>query len=502
MTDAAKTPRLIVDAARQPEPAIPEGVDEAELIPTDGAEKPAGKPAFSANGAARMLLQLILAVLIVFAGQYGMKWLVETKPEGFKRPNRERVYTVQMTEVQPADHQPVFTVYGNTVAGDTVDLRALVSGEIVSVHPQLEAGKTVEAGNVLVEVDRFDYEGALTEAEANLQEAEAQLAEIDAKIAYEQQALERTREQLELAERDLERSNDLLTRGSGTQKNVDDRQMIVFERTQSVEQRQSNLAIEKTRADQQRATIRRLQWRTAQAKRDLENTRLLSPFDAVILSASAGLGRNISANDVVVSLYHSDRLDVRFVVTDTQYGRLLSDRRGVIGRKVTITWTIGGQPAVYEGTIDRVGAELKSDRGGVEIFATVDLDSSKTDLRPGAFVEVAVPDMVYSSTVRLPETAVYHGNRVYVIEDDRLKARMVKVATYTGGDVIISDGLQAGETVLTTQIADARDGLKVVGEGEGRPQPEAGESRPAAGAPAGKETADEEAAGGKPAKRT
>ena len=275
--------------------------------------------------------------------------------------------------------------------------------------------------------------------------------------------------------------------------------MVAFERAQLVEQRQSNLTIEKTRADQQRAAIRRLQWKTAQARRDLENTSLKAPFDAVIVSAAAGLGRNLGANDVVVSLYRSDSIDVRFVVTDTQYGRLLSDPQGVIGRTVEVTWSIGGEPAVFTGTIDRVGAELKSERGGVELFATIDLDSSETDIRPGAFVEVDVPDMVYRSTVRLPETAVYNGNRVYVIEDSRLVARSVNVAAYTGGDVIVSDGLEPGETVLTTQIADARDGLKIVGEGEaGASQRSGGKS----GKPAAAPTEDDKAAAARPAGRT
>jgi len=503
MTDAANTPRLIVDKAARPEPASPDRPDDEAIarIPHHGDDQP-GEAARSSRKwpVARIALQLVLAVAILAGAKIGMDRLVATKPEGFTRKPSERVYTVQMAQVEPADHQPTFTVYGNSVAGDTVDLRVLVAGEVVAVHPRLDPGQTVKAGEVLVEVDRFDHEGALTEAEANLQEAEARLAEINAKIAFEEQALERTREQFTLAERDLKRSRDLLESGSGTQKNVDDRQMTMFERAQLVEQRQSNLEIEKTRADQQRAAIRRLQWKTAEARRDLENTRLLSPFDAVVLSASAGLGRNLSANDVVVSLYRSDSVDVRFVVTDTQYGRLISDPRGVIGRQVEVTWNIGAEPAVFSGTIDRVGAELKSERGGVELFASVDLGSSATNLRPGAFVEVAVPDKVYRSTVRLPETAVYKGNQVYVVEDGRLVVRPVTVAAYTGGDVIISAGLEAGEQVLTTQIADARDGLKVIAESEALP---AGteQGKPAAGKP-GKANSGEGEAEARPPERT
>ena len=389
---------------------------------------------------------------------------------------------MQLAEVELADHQPTFTVYGNTIAGDTVDLRVLVSGEIVALHPDLQAGKTVKAGDVLVKVDSFQYEGALTEAQANLQEAEARLAEVQAKIAYEEAAIKRASGQLAIAERDLQRSRDLLGRGSGTQKTVDDKQLAVLERAQSLEQRQSNLKIEQARVDQQRATIKRLEWKVAQAKRDLENTSLKASFDAVISSTSAGLGRNVSANDVVVSLYQEDSQDVRFIVTDAQYGRLLSDKAGAVGRPVDVTWTIGGEPVVISGHIERVGAELQSERGGVELFAALDLNSTHIDIRPGAFVEVAVPDKTYTASVLLPETAVYKGNRVYVVENDRLVARTIKAESYTGGNVIIVDGLRPGEKVLTTQIADARDGLKVIEEGAEprRGKPSSNGKRPAA----------------------
>ena len=114
------------------------------------------------------LFQIVLAGLILLGAYVGYHYLLATKPEGQKRPPREQVYTVNMATVQLADHRPTFTVYGNKVAGDTVDLRVLVSGEIVEVHPELQAGHTVKAGDVLVRVDSFEYEGALTEARANL----------------------------------------------------------------------------------------------------------------------------------------------------------------------------------------------------------------------------------------------------------------------------------------------------------------------------------------------
>ncbi len=469
MTDPVNTPRLIVDKSNLPERTEPNWPDQPDDRTLPGTPRLTDQRASAGPGAVRLFLrtfvQIILVAVVLFGAKKGYDHLLATKPEGSKRPPREQVYTVNMATVDVADHQPTFTVYGNTVAGDTVDLRVLVSGEIVELHSEFQAGHSVNAGDVLVRVDSFEYEGALKEAQANLQEAQARLSEIEAKVGYEKAGITRARVQLEIAERDLQRSKDLLERGSGTQKTVDDKELATLERAQSLEQRSSNLKIEEARIEQQKAAITRLEWKVSQAERDLENTRLRASFDAVISSADAGLGRNVSANDVVVSLYQRDSLEVRFVVTDAQYGRLLSDSQGVVNRPVTVTWTVGGEPIEMKGHIERVGAELQSERGGVELFAVLDLETTDFDVRPGAFVEIDVPDKVYTSSVLLPETSVYKGNRVYVIEDDRLVARTVKAESYTGGNVIITEGLAAGERVLTTQIADARDGLKVIEEG-------------------------------------
>jgi RND family efflux transporter MFP subunit len=241
--------------------------------------------------------------------------------------------------------------------------------------------------------------------------------------------------------------------------------MTLSKSAQAVELRQANLAIEQARAEQQRAAISRLEWKLAQAERDLADTALKAPFTGVVRSENAGAGRNVGANDVLVTLYDEAAVEVKLVVSDSQFGRLANDPDGVIGRSVEIDWTVGGTPILYEGVIDRIGAEIRSERGGVELYARIAARQGASALRPGAFVEVRVPDQIYSQTVRLPETAVYGGAYVYVIEEGRMRRRDVTIAAFTGSDVLIADGFDGGENVLTTQIADARDGLKVAEEG-------------------------------------
>jgi len=409
----------------------------------------------------KALLQTALAFAILFGAFKGMNQLIATRPDVPKRPVQEKSYAVETSTVQQGDYAPLISVYGQTQAGREVDLRALVGGEIVEVHPDLKAGGKVERGDTLVVIDRFDYEGAVTEARANLAEAQAALVENEGRVALEKANLVRAGEQLEFAQRDLERAEELLGRGAATERTVDDRKLIVSQRQQSVERSENTLALEEAKVVQQKATVERLEWRLENAQRQLENTVLTAPFDAIVRSSAAEPGRLISVNDAIVSLYDSSEFEVRLTLSDNQYGRLLEDSGTVVGRPVDVIWNLGDQPVTYPATVTRIGADVASDRGGVDLIARIDASGAAVPLRPGAFVEVAVPDRTYANSFRIPETAYYGQGTVYVVEDKRLQARLVNALAIDDGFILVRGDLNSGETLLVTRIPEAGEGLLV-----------------------------------------
>jgi len=84
-----------------------------------------------------------------------------------------------------------------------------------------------------------------------------------------------------------------------------------------------------------------------------------------------------------------------------------------------------------------------------------------TPLRPGAFVEVRVPDIEYEDVVRLPQTALYNSDHVFVIEEDRLARRDVQPVGAADGHVLVRGNLRDGEQVAATRLARPGDGIKV-----------------------------------------
>ncbi|MEO4041984.1 efflux RND transporter periplasmic adaptor subunit [Hoeflea sp. CAU 1731] len=437
--------------------------EQAEKSPTiKGASDPAAPR--RSNGL-RVIVQIVLMIVVLAGSFVLMNRIIGSRPEPVVRTPRPAVYAVETVTAVAADNQPVLHLYGEVQASRSVELRPLVGGEIVTVNPRLRAGFHVDQDAVLIEIDSFSYSGALAEARANLAKAKAALTETEANIPAEREQLEEAQIQLDLARSDLARAESLVKNETMTQKQVEERRLVVSQREQATSQRRNNLVILEAQRIQQLANVDSLQWRVDEAERNLENVRLTAPFRGVVSSANAEAGRNVSVSDVVATIYDDENLEVRFTLTDAQYGRIVADRDPLIGRRIEVRWSVGENDFQYTGTIDRIAAEIASARGGVEVVARLD-PGDGVRMRPGAFVEINVPDRTYDGSFRIPETALYDGVSVFVVHDGRLTERSVDVAAYDGDDVILGDGVEEGDVVLVTHLTQADEGVRVRLPGE------------------------------------
>lgn len=436
--------------------------DQARVVST-AVEAPAAAPPARRRpvvATLRFLTKALLPVAILFGAWQGFAFMKATKSEPARRPPSEQVFAVEGRSVAFARYQPRLDLYGETVAGRSIEIRTLVAGEVVEVGPGLREGGEVAAGDTLMVVDSFDYEGALVEAKAQLQEARARLVEFKASLTQEQESLRRDREQLTLAERDLARAVPLASRGTVTQKTVDDRRGVVTQRAQAVEQRQASLTVWSAKIEQQEAALARLEWGVRRAERRLEETRLKAPFDAYVSDVGAEVGRVLGINDRVATLRDRNQLEVRLTLSDGQYGRIIAESGTVVGREATVRWRVGDEPIVYPGRIERTGATISSASGGVPVFIRLADPLQPIPLRAGAFVEVDIADRGYDRVARVPTTAIY-GDLVYIIADDRLQPRRIEIIGRDGADALVRGEIESGDVVMTTRISTPGPGVKV-----------------------------------------
>lgn len=409
----------------------------------------------------RILLKMIVPLVIVAGGYMAYKHLVATKPEPPTRPKAERSFNVQTVPIRLTAHQPELTLFGNTVAGRQVDIRALVSGQIIETGPSLREGGVIENGAPILKIDPIDYRTALVELEAQLAEARARVAEFESSLSSGKQSFEHAKDQVELAKADLERAEPLASRGTVSERTVDERRQALLQRQQTADELASNIKVWEARIAQQKAQATRLVTAIERANRRLVETELVAPFSAYVTEVGAQVGRMVGSNDKVATLIDRNWIEARFNLTDDQFGRIVAKEGSLEGRPVNVRWVLGSNTFEYPAVVERIGARISSQTGGVEVYARITDPNKPVPLRPGAFVEIRVPDRSYDAVARVPATALYNGDTVFAVVDGRLEARAVTVEAGMDGDLLIAGDLKDADRILTTRISTPGTGVKV-----------------------------------------
>lgn len=365
-----------------------------------------------------------LPVLILATGAVIVAGLTALRPQLAPVPVSERVWVVSAVTVRHETVQPELDLFGEVIAGRRSELRALVAGPIARVGPNFRDGGLAQEGELLLQIDPFDYEALLADHRSKLKEAEVRL---------------------KVVSRDLQRARDLIAQKLVAQQFLDNAELAVQQQEAVVEQ--------------QRIAVQR-------AQRDVRDTRLLAPYAGVVGNVNADLGKQLSLNDKVADITDMGRLEVRFSLSNAEYGRLLETGEPVVGRPVRVIWDVGAEKLAYSGRIERVGAEITATTGGVDAFAAITAEDAATVLRPGAFVRVRVADRRYDNVLRVPEAALYGEDTVYVLNaEDRLEARQVAIRGYAGNDMLVASvgepSLRDGDRVLTSQLREIGAGVKV-----------------------------------------
>ncbi len=408
---------------------------------------------------ARVLVRLLLAVLLLAVAVAGWRYMMATAPTHAPRAAKEAVEPVRVMTVKLRDVRPVWTLFGQVVPARSAQLRFSLSGRIAWKAEGLKEGSRVVAGQVLARLDDLPQRAAVQEAKAALNEARARLDEMRAQLELEEIAARNAREQLDIALRDLQRARMLNRRGALSDAALDQRRLTASQKRLAHAQRASNVKALKARIAQQEATLRRLEWALKRAERTLEDTVLTAPFSGTASAVAFETGQQVGPADRLLTVVSSEPPELRFALSERQYGALRRAGEKLEGRKVRVIWKTTSGPLEIAATVRRVAPEVAAGKGVIHLYAVPDDPQTARWLKAGTFVEVRLPGPLERNAALLPEQAVYDGARVYAVVDGRLKALPVRLAGHAGRKAMVT-GLTGGEKVIVNRMADPAEGRK------------------------------------------
>lgn len=392
----------------------------------------------------KRLVRLALA-LIILSGSIAIAVVMTRQDNGAVEESAAApAPDVSALSVQRQVVAPEARWAGRVVASQRTELTAPVDLTVDALH--YREGQQVSAGEAILDVDLTEAERelALVEAEATELALGAQQRRVQQQV--DEALLEMERALLDQAERALQRERGLRERGVTTASAVDQAQSQVIQARQAVRQREA--ALQQLPIDEALDEMReeRLQINLQRAEERLQRSRMQAPFAGIIDQVSVSAGQRVSAGQPVFSIYDPGQLHWQVNLPRSappeMRARLADDWIDMARRS----------GSVPDGNSNRSGLFPVPEQLG---------------WAPGEIHEVRVRWPAREQVQLLPGTALYSGNRVFLIdEDDRLVAQAVTLLGTTwidGEEYWLADGRDLPDEgrILITRLPNALNGQRV-----------------------------------------
>jgi membrane fusion protein (multidrug efflux system) len=307
--------------------------------------------------------------------------------------------------VQPAELIPIadqFEFIGRAAAVDKVELRARVKGFLGP--RKFSDGDMVKKDEIVFTIEPETYQAAVDQKVAQRDSAQAALTNADLQ---------------------LNRAAELLRTNTGTKQTYDQRLS---------EQLQAKANLEDARAQLRDAEIQ------------LSYTTIKSPIAGRIGRAAFSPGNLVSPDSGVLATVVSESpIRVLFPVTQRE---LLDAKRNA---------QIGDPPSVRLKLAD---GSMYKENGKID-FIDITVDP-KTD---GQTVRVLLEDSKPQTVVAIPQQAAaldQTGPYLFVVDDKNVvQLRRIKAGIVRNGQLVVSEGLKAGDKVVIQGQQRIRDGMTV-----------------------------------------
>ena len=403
----------------------------AELLKELRIDRTAGSPPPSPPRRGRWIA-LAVVLLILLAG---LAWFV------FGRERPIAVTTAPVVAIQQGGaSSSVLDASGYVVARRMATVSAKITGKVREV--MIEEGMRVEEGQVMATLDPIDANAQRSLSASQLEAARSQLAGLQAQVAQ--------------ADAEAGRLQALVGQ-------------------QLVSRSQYDLAI--AQRDTLRAQLKTAQRNTTVASDSLaiadlgvDNNIVRAPFSGVVTAKAAQPGEIVSPLSAgggftrtgIGTIVDMDSLEIEVEVGESFIGR--------VQPKMPVEATLNAYPD-WKIPAEVIAIIPTADRGKATVKVRVALKAKDPRIVPEmgvrvSFLEGARPaEAARPQGVRVPASAIVERGQktvAFVVKDDaRVEQRAITVGTTLNNDRQVTQGLKAGEVVVTTPPAELHDGSKV-----------------------------------------
>ena len=369
------------------------------------------------------VLQFILACSFTFILLGGCS---RGKPqEAASQAHTEQAVTITTRPVETHEVKRTVEMVGTLSGWEEVTISNETAGTIEKILVDL--GDKVKKGQLLIRLDQREAKLALAQAEANLQAAKKALAQAQAEWRD--------------ADLNLTRIRQLHSEGVIATSQLD----VAQTRFDSIE----------AQAHAREADIDRFRALVDLAHKHLSDTEIVAPISSEVQQRLVSIGEGVKEKTPLLHLVVTDPLKLQGTVPE-RFAPEIKIEQPVDVQVEAFT------EQVFSGMVQRVSPAVDVQTRSLALEAKV--PNSAGLLKAGFFAKGLILIGVNPQAVFVPEEAVYSFvgiTKAFVVRDGTAQERQVKTGVRTNSLVEVTEGLQPGETVATSGLAQLYQGAKV-----------------------------------------
>ena len=408
---------------------------------------------------------LVLSVLSALSTGCG-KSATTTTEAATLPPPQVVVETVEQKTV------PIFSEFvGQTKAFETVEIRARIEGVLEKLY--FAEGSPVRKGQLLATIDKREYQAKLQTAKADQLKAEADLEQAKQRsdVVKAQAEVADAQAVLSKAQQDLRRMRPLAAEKAVTGLELDASIAAEQSAKATVDARLANL---KNIEDSVKYTIARAaaevsaaKARVIQAELDVSYCDIYSPLSGIIGFKDIDVGNLVGRGEatLLATISSADPLLVDVSIAEVDYLTITNPKGGghpSAGRTIELMLS-NDTVHPYPGQLRVVDRKVDPTTGTIKV--QVAFSNPGNYLRPGQFARLRAAVAVRENAVLVPERAIQEmqGVKTVLVVDETNKAavRTISVGERSEGNIIVLDGLKAGERVIVEGMQKVRPGSEV-----------------------------------------
>lgn len=213
-------------------------------------------------------------------------------------------------------------------------------------------------------------------------------------------------------------------------------------------------AISRESYDQIATELQSLQADILLVEARIAETELRAPFDGIIALRMISEGAFTNTQTKIVRLIKNSPLKIEFAVNERYADELKPG--------FPITFKVTGNSKEFNASVYAV--DPKIDISTRTIIARALYPNLNNELKPGRYASTTALLSKIENAVSIPTEAIIpemEGEKVFIYKNGKAEQVRVTTGLRTESHIQIKDGLQFGDTLLTTAILQLRQGLPV-----------------------------------------